>query len=165
MRQMFCIGTRVARSAREGAHTGEGCLVSVRVLVVDDHAAMRRCLTQVLESETDITVVGEASSGDAAVLQVEQLEPDVVIMDVGMSALNGMDATRRIVQHRPQTIVIALSVHDYAMYAAGMLRAGARAYVLKDGGGEELIRAMRIARRGRTYLSSGIEGLNRRDAS
>jgi DNA-binding NarL/FixJ family response regulator len=115
---------------------------------------------QVLESETDVKVVGEVSSGDAAVRQVEQLDPDVVIIDIGMSALSGIDATRRIVQRRPQTIVIALSVQDYAMYAVRMLRAGARAYVLKDGGGDELLLAMRIARRGRTYLSSGIEGLS-----
>lgn len=157
---MFRLEARVAGLAKEGTHTGEGCIVSVRVLVVDDHAAMRRCLTRVLESETDVKVVGEATSGHAAIRQVERLEPDVVIMDVGMPALNGIDATRQIVEQHPRTIVIALSVHDCAMYAMGMLRAGARAYVLKDGGGEELIHAMRVTCRGRTYLSSGIEGVS-----
>lgn len=121
---------------------------------------MRRIVTQVLESETDVQVVGEASSGDGAIRQVQRLEPDVVVMDVGMPAPNGIEATRQILKEHPGTIVIGLSIHDNAMYAARMLRAGARAYVLKDGGGEELIHAMRAARRGRTYLSSGIEGMS-----
>jgi len=133
--------------------------VSVRVLVVDDHAAMRRSLTQVLESERDVRVVGEASSGAAAIRLADRLEPDVVVMDVAMPALNGIDATKQILRQHPGTIVIGLSIHDCAVYAAGMLQAGARAYVLKDGGGEELMRAMRLTRRGSTYLSSGIEGL------
>lgn len=150
--------------ACQGGHSQGGrYIVSVRVLVVDDHAAMRRSLTQVLEAESGVKVVGEAPSGDAAVELAERLEPDVVIMDVIMPApggTSGIDATRRILQQHPKTIVIALSVHDCGMYAVRMLRAGARAYVLKDGGAEELVRALRVARKGRTYLSSGIEGLN-----
>lgn len=133
--------------------------MSMRVLVVDDHAAMRRSLALALDCESGVQVVGEAANGDAAIRLAEQLEPDVVIMDVGMPALNGIDATRRILEHHPQTIVIALSVHDCATYAVRMLQAGARAYVLKDGGAEELVSAMRAVCRGRTYLSSGIEGL------
>ena len=115
--------------------------MGVRVLVVDDHAAMRRSLTQVLESESGVSVVGEATNGDAAIQLTERLRPDVVVMDVIMPALNGIEATRRILQQSPQTIIIALSVHECAMYAVRMLRAGARAYVLKDGGAEELVRA------------------------
>jgi DNA-binding NarL/FixJ family response regulator len=121
---------------------------------------MRRSLTKVLESESDVQVVGEATDGDAAVRLTEHLHPDIVIMDVILPALSGIDATRQILQQHPETIVIALSVHDCALYAVRMLRAGARAYVLKDGGPEELVRAIRAARHGRTYLSSGIEGLD-----
>lgn len=135
--------------------------VSVRVLIVDDHAAMRQSLTQVLESESGVKVVGEASDGHVAVRLAERLQPDIVVMDVVLPALNGIDATRQILQHQPKTIVIALSVHDCAMYVQRMLKAGARAYVLKDGGGEELVRAIQAASGGRTYLSPGIEGMNR----
>lgn len=133
--------------------------MSVRILVVDDHAVMRQSLTRVLESESDVQVVGEAADGCAAVVLAERLHPDIVIMDVVLPALSGIDATRRILQNDPKMIVIALSVHDCAMYAVRMMRAGARAYVLKDDGAEELVRAMQAARHGRTYLSSGMEGL------
>jgi DNA-binding NarL/FixJ family response regulator len=121
---------------------------------------MRQSLTHVLESESGVQVVGEAPDGDAAVRLAECLHPDIVIMDVILPALSGIDATRLILQQQPKTIVIALSVHDCAAYALKMLRAGARAYVLKDGGPEELVRAMHATRHGRTYLSSGIEGLH-----
>jgi DNA-binding NarL/FixJ family response regulator len=134
-------------------------------LVVDDHAAMRRSLTLALDGESGVQVVGEAANGDTAIRLVEQLQPDVVVMDVAMPALNGIDATRWIIQHHPRMIVIALSVHDCAAYAMKMLRAGARAYVLKDGGAEELVLAMHTACRGRTYLSSGIEGLDHTENS
>ncbi|MGE5295440.1 MAG: response regulator transcription factor [Solirubrobacterales bacterium] len=135
--------------------------MSVRVLVVDDHDAVRRSLSQALGYESGVQVVGEAASGDVAIRLVDQLRPDVVVMDVSMPVVNGIDATRRIVQQHPQMIVIALSVHDCAAYAVRMLRAGARAYVLKDGGTEEVVSALEAACRGRTYLSSGIEGMNR----
>ena len=126
---------------------------------------MRRSLTRVLESESGVQVVGEATDGYAAVRLTERLHPDIVVMDVVLPALSGIDATRQILQQHPEMIVIALSVHDCAMYAMRMLRAGARAYVLKDGGGEELVRAIRAARHGQTYLSSGIEGLDRAGGS
>jgi len=136
-------------------------IVSVRVLIVDDHAGVRRSLTQVLELESGVHVVGEAPDGGAAVQLAEKLRPDVVLMDVMMPSMDGIDATRRIVQDHPETIVIGLSVHDSRAYAVRMLRAGARAYVLKDGGAEELVLALRATRAGHTYLSPGIEGLDR----
>ncbi|MEN6429071.1 MAG: response regulator transcription factor [Phycisphaerales bacterium] len=139
--------------------------MSVRVLIVDDHAAMRRSLTQVLGSESGVHVVGEAPDGTAAIQLAAALRPDIVVMDVMMPSMDGIDATRRIVQDHPETIVIGLSVHDSRTYAVKMLRAGARAYVLKDGGVEELVLAMRVARTGHTYLSPGIEGLDRFGAS
>ena len=135
--------------------------MSVRVLIADDHAVVRRSLTRVLELESGVQVVGEAPDGSAAVQLAEKLRPDVVLMDVMMPSMDGIDATRRIVQDHPATIVIGLSVHDCRAYAVRMLRAGARAYVLKDGGAEELALAMKVTRAGHTYLSPGIEGLDR----
>lgn len=135
--------------------------MSVRVLIVDDHAGMRQSLAKALESQSDVQVVGQAADGDAAIRLAGELEPDIVLMDVRMPCLNGIDATRRLVREHPRIIVIGLSVHDCGMYAIRMLRAGARAYVLKDGGAEELARAVQVARTGRTYVSSGIEGLGR----
>lgn len=133
--------------------------MSVRVLIVDDHAAMRHSLAQALAFQADVQVVGQASDGDAALQLAHELEPDVVIMDVIMPSLNGIDATRRLLREHPRIIVIGLSVHDCRMYAVRMLRAGARAYVLKDGGAQELARALEVTRQGRTYVSSGVEGL------
>jgi DNA-binding NarL/FixJ family response regulator len=118
---------------------------------------MRRSLAQVLECEPDVDVVGEAPDGGAAVQLAADLEPDVVVMDVGMPQVNGVDATRRILAQCPRIRVIGLSVHSSRDYAARMMRAGARAYVLKDGGGEELLAALQVVRQGRIYLSLGID--------
>ena len=117
----------------------------MRVLVADDHAAMRQSLVQALESEPDMEVVGEASNGGVAVELAKQLHPDVILMDVVMPQLNGIEATRRITAECPQVRVIGLSVHDSRAYADGMRRAGACAYVLKDCDMEDLIREIQAA--------------------
>ena len=113
-----------------------------------------------LRHEPDLEVVGEAPDGDSAVRLATDLEPDVVVMDVAMPEINGIEATRRILERRPQTHIIGLSVHSSRNYAAQMLRAGARAYVLKDGGVEELVRAMQIVHQGRIYLSLEIDAFD-----
>jgi two-component system invasion response regulator UvrY len=128
----------------------------MRVLIADDHAVVRRSLTQVLASEPDLEVVGEASDGSSAVRLTKELQPDIVIMDVVMPQLNGIEATRQIVHDCPRVRVIGLSVHASRLYAAKMFQAGACAYVLKDGDIDELLYAMQAAADGETYLSEEI---------
>ena len=104
--------------------------MSVRVLIVDDHAAMRRSLTQALASEPDLELVGEAADGASAVKLAEELEPDLIIMDVVLPRLNGIEATRRIKREHPEIQIVGLSAYPSKGYAARMMDAGADAYVI-----------------------------------
>lgn len=133
--------------------------MSIRVLLVDDHKMMREGLRALLSTVNDIEVVGEASDGRAALDLVRTLAPDVVVMDVGMPELNGIEATRRIRTEHGRVKVIALSTHTDKRYVHHMLEAGASGYLLKIGAHEELIQAVRAASLGNTYLSPAIAGL------
>jgi DNA-binding NarL/FixJ family response regulator len=117
----------------------------IRVLLADDHKVMREILSLLLGDEPDIEVVGEAADGAAAVEMASEHHPDIVIMDVTMPCLNGIDATRRITSHMPDVHVIGLSMHEREDMAASMLRAGACAYLSKDGPTDDLIAAIRSA--------------------
>lgn len=114
----------------------------MRVLIVDDHIAVRRSLAQALQGESGVEAIAEAPDGSSAVRLAKHFKPDVVLMDVVMPGLDGIEATRQIVSDCLQVRVIGLSVHDSPVYAARMLDAGASAYLLKDCDLETLIRAM-----------------------
>ena len=130
-------------------------MAEMRILVVDDHDTVRRSLVKALEMESGIEVVGEASDGIEAVRLARDLEPDVVLMDVVMPRLDGIEATWRIRQQCPSAKVIGLSIHDYHAYGSKMLQAGASAYLLKDCDMDELVREMHTLCDSPTYAACG----------
>lgn len=129
-----------------------------RVLLADDHRILRQGLRKLLEQEDDIQVVGEAENGRLSVTLAGELDPDVVIMDVAMPDLNGIDATRQITEARARTKVLALSMHSDGRYVKGMLQAGASGYILKDCAAEELTRAIRTVMADQLYVSPCVTG-------
>nr|HID13528.1 response regulator transcription factor [Anaerolineae bacterium] len=130
--------------------------MAVRVLLADDHALVRQGLRALLESKPGFTVVGEADDGREAVRLVEKLRPDVVVMDIGMPSLNGLEATAQIIGRGFETKVVILSMYTDEIYVHQALRAGASAYVLKRAVYNELQLAIEAAHRGEKYLSPGI---------
>jgi DNA-binding NarL/FixJ family response regulator len=130
-----------------------------RVALVDDHKIMRDGLRAILEKQPNVLVVGEAADGREAIDVVRDEHPHVVVMDVSMKGLNGVDATRRIVEEISDVKVIGLSMSADRRYVLAMLSAGASGYLLKDAAADELIRAIEAVSAGGTYLSSTITGL------
>lgn len=128
----------------------------IRILLADDHAVVRRGFRMLLSAQPDIEVVGEASNGREAVEMAVSLQPEVVVMDVTMPELNGIEATRRIARDCPRVRVLALSMHKDAVYVREILRAGARGYLLKDSGERELLAAVRGVSQGQGYLSPEV---------
>ena len=131
----------------------------MKILLADDHKITRQGLRSLLEKEPDMEVVAEAEEGRTAVRLANELKPDVVIMDVSMPDLNGMEATRQIVGRLSTVRVIALSMHSDALFVTEMLKSGVRGYLLKDCAFEELAGAIRSVVEGKTYLSPSISGL------
>ncbi|MBN1448935.1 MAG: response regulator transcription factor [Bacteroidetes bacterium] len=130
--------------------------MSIRVLLADDHRLMREALQSVLEKELHIKVVGLAGNGREAVDMTAELKPDVVVMDVHMPVLNGIDATREIAAASPETRIIALSMSNDSLYIAEMFRAGAHGYVIKHAAIHELENAIRTVVTGRRYVSGEV---------
>jgi two-component system, NarL family, response regulator NreC len=129
---------------------------SIRILLADDHTVVRKGLRLLLESQPGLTVVGEAADGRAAVSLAERDTPDVVVMDVAMPTLNGIEAARQITAKLPQTAVVFLSMHSDESYVLKALKAGARGYLLKDSAEHDLIQAVRAVTEGKSFFSPAI---------
>src|SRR5512142_833202 len=121
----------------------------IRILLADDHAMVRQGFRLILSSQTDLEIVGEAGNGREAVELAEKLRPDVVVMDVAMPELNGIEATRRLSDNAPRTRVLALSMHKDSVYVREILKAGARGYLLKDAFDHDLVEAVRAVAGGK----------------
>jgi DNA-binding NarL/FixJ family response regulator len=132
--------------------------MAIRIILADDHKIIRQGLRSLVEQQPDMEVLAEAREGRTAVELTDELRPDVVIMDVAMPELNGVEATRTIVDQDRHLHVVALSMHKERQYVARMLEAGASGYLLKDCAFEELVNAIRTVVRGQTYLSPQITG-------
>ena len=128
----------------------------VRVLLADDHKLIRAGLVLVVQQQPDLSVIGEADDGRQAVQLVESLKPDVVVMDIGMPNLNGIEAARQITASRPDTAVVILSMHADEGYVLRALKAGARAYLLKDSATTDLVQAIRAVVEGKSFFSPAV---------
>jgi DNA-binding NarL/FixJ family response regulator len=128
----------------------------IRVLLADDHNLIRAGLRRVVESQPEFTVAGEAQDGRQAVAMAESFKPDVVVMDIGMPSLNGIEAARQIRAAQPDTQIVMLSMHSDEGYVLRALKAGAKAYLLKDSAEADLARAIRAAAEGKSFFSPAV---------
>ena len=131
-------------------------MTSLTIVIVDDHAVVRRGVRALIESQPGWTVTGEATSGREAVDLAKQLQPDIVIMDLSLPELNGLDATRQIVKESPRTEVLVLTMHHSEELARNVLQAGARGYVLKSDADQNLIAAVESLRQHKPFLTSRV---------
>jgi DNA-binding NarL/FixJ family response regulator len=129
-------------------------MAKTRVLIADDHAVLREGMRRLLEQEKDIDVVGEASDGEEAVSLVDELKPDVVLMDIVMPKLTGVEATKLIKKVHPATCILILTAYSDIRYILGLLEAGASGYLLKSARADEIVGAIRAVRSGESVLDS-----------
>ena len=132
--------------------------MALRIMSVDDHKMIRDGLRALIEKHGNMEVIGEAADGQMAVQTARKLSPDVIVIDIGMPELNGIEATRQITALKCKPKVIGLSMHADRRYVAQMLKAGASGYILKDSAFEELVLAISTVAKGKTYLSPQIAG-------
>jgi len=135
----------------------------IRILLADDHTVVRDGLRALLEKQPDMSVVAEAGDGRESIRLAEEQSPDVVIMDIGMPNLNGIEATRRILAANPRTAVVMLSMHQDESYVLRSLKAGAKAYLLKDSLRSEVIDAIRAVMQGRSFLTRKVSRMLQED--
>jgi DNA-binding NarL/FixJ family response regulator len=133
--------------------------VTIAVLLADDHAIVREGLKTLLQAQADLRVVGEAANGREAVAAAAELRPDVVVMDISMPDMTGIEAARRIHAARPETRIVMLSMHGNAEHVFRALEAGATGYLLKEAAGVELVTAIRAVHAGRRYLTEKVNEL------
>ncbi len=132
--------------------------MTIRIMLADDHKMIRDGLRALLEKQRDLEVVAEAADGQAAVQTARKVSPDVLVLDIGMPELNGIEATRQIAKLPRKPKIIGLSMHADRRYVAQMLKAGAAGYILKDSAFEELVQAINTVMKGKVYLSPAIAG-------
>ncbi|HUB83724.1 MAG TPA: response regulator transcription factor [Bryobacteraceae bacterium] len=137
--------------------------MAIRILLADDHEVVRDGVRALLEKQTDMLVVGEAADGREAARLAEELLPDVVVMDVGMPNLNGIDATRRILAAHPQIAVVILSMHQDESYVLRSMKAGAKGYLLKESLRNDVLDAIRAVSQGRSFLTRKISRMMQED--
>ena len=133
--------------------------MSIRLIVADDHVILRQGLSKSLQMEKDMELIAQANNGRTAAQLAQELSPDVIIMDIGMPDLNGIEATRQIVKNSPKVKVIALSMHSAKQFVVEMFKAGASGYLLKDCEFDELVNAIRTVASGKNYISPSISGI------
>lgn len=132
--------------------------MAIRILLADDHRIMRQGLTAMIEKESGMSVVGEAANGRIALQLVESLQPDVVVLDLMMPILNGIEASRQITQKWPKTRTLILTMNDDQRSVARALEAGASGFIVKDNAFEEVVKAIEIVAHGQVYLSPSVAG-------
>lgn len=132
--------------------------MKINIILADDHHVIRQGLRLLIEREKDLWVVGEADSGWSALSAVKEVHPDLVVMDVSMPELNGMEATRKILSEAPDTKVLALSMYSDRRFVEGMFQAGVSGYILKNCIAKELVSAIRLVAKGQVYISPDIAG-------
>ena len=130
--------------------------VPLRIVLADDHATVRHGLKLLIDSQTDMAVVGEAADGDGVLQQAEALKPDIVVVDISMPGMNGLVATRALKRMQPELAIVALTRHEDETYLEELLRAGASGYVLKQSAPSEFVRAIRAVAAGGVYLDPAM---------
>src|SRR3972149_3184055 len=130
--------------------------MKTRILIADDHAMLREGMRNLLQQEKDFDLVGEATDGEEAVIMAKELKPDIIIMDIVMPRLNGVEATKQIKQVSPATALLILTAYSDIRYIIGLLEAGACGYLLKNSPGKDVIRAIHAVRSGESVLAAPV---------